>query len=247
MGLWIRTITLYGIHFIPATTLTPIYGANSAVGQLDSSFESKYHITGSMLPISTYQALNGISPSLGLIAGVSRGNNGNIWVADIDNDRVIELNKAGGLVRGFYGSFLTELGAETEDETDTDDEETETYDVLHVVYNNDTGILYTVFDKSITMEFYINDDKELYVEYNAKSYKFSDFWQNVNISHEVCNVIYTEFKKQYPDKFRFANLGSKNWEETFLKVINNHLREYNKIIDVFIRRNGEVTFKLEHE
>ena len=101
-----------------------------------------------------------------------------------------------------------------------------------------------MFDRAITLEFYVDNSKELCVEYNTAKYTFSDFWQNVHDSKEICRLVYHAFEKQHPDKFKAASLGAKNWEEIFLKIINNHFRKYDKNIDIFIRTNGDVINEL---
>ena len=145
------------------------YGTQSNTVQLDDDLTELYRITGTTLPKSTYQAMNDIQPSFGLLTGVSRGNQGNIWVADIDNDRVVEVDKSGALVKAFYGSFLTvpidSYGIEdfgpgrnvyssgTSDVTTTTSTSTlaigATLDVLQNIYNSEEGVLYVVFDASL--------------------------------------------------------------------------------------------------
>ena len=58
---------------------------------------------GSMFPRSTNQVIHDKTPSLGLVTAVARGDSGDIWFTDIDNNRVYEVNKAGDLIRGFEG------------------------------------------------------------------------------------------------------------------------------------------------
>jgi len=137
------------------------YGTQSSAFQLDENMVTLYQMTGSTLPRSTYQAQNDIAPSLGLVTGVSRGNNGNIWITDTDNDRVVELDKAGALVRGFYGTFLTVPidpygieengpGSNTNVASVTTTTITlalnQTLEVLQAIYNSSEGVLYVVFD-----------------------------------------------------------------------------------------------------
>ena len=152
------------------------YGSNENVYQLDDNLTELYNITGTTLPRSTYQVLNSISPSLGLVGGVARGNNGNIWIADIDNDRIVEVDKSGALIRGFYGSFLSEpidpygtedagpgsntdiVSVTTSTTTDLVGSTTtstttlslgQQMNVLQAVYNPSEGILYVVFDQDL--------------------------------------------------------------------------------------------------
>lgn len=137
------------------------YGTDKHVKQLNSSLTEIYDITGSALPITTNQSLNGTSPSLGLVTGVQRGSEGNVWVTDVDNDRVLELDKSGSLITGFYGTFLKEPsdtygteetgpGSNINVQTATSSSSLgSTIEVLHSVYNSDEGILYVVFDSDI--------------------------------------------------------------------------------------------------
>jgi hypothetical protein len=142
---------------------TYYYGVDGGAYQLDSDLVELYKVVGAALPITTSQILNGQAPSLGMVTGVSRGNNGNLWITDIDNDRVVEVDKAGNLVRGFYGSFLTapvdpygfeEMGPGSNVVTNTTLNTSTsvispTLTVLHSIYNPDTGNLYVVFDKDL--------------------------------------------------------------------------------------------------
>lgn len=137
------------------------YGSNGFAVQLDDNLTQLYKITGFMLPRSTPQVIRNESPSLGSITGVSRGDNGNIWVTDIDNDRVIELGKNGDLVRMFMGSFLTdptdvygteEFGPGSNENYPTAsvaEEGSETLQVLQSFYNSDKKTLYIIFNKNI--------------------------------------------------------------------------------------------------
>jgi len=139
-----------------------IYGSDGYINQTDSSLNSKYTISGTILPVSINQAMNALPSGFGMITGVSKGENGNVWLADIDNDRVVEIDLSGSLVRGFYGSYLTDpLEVTTTEETTTTTTtvanasattatgviENPFVYVLSSVYNYDKHILYIVFDK----------------------------------------------------------------------------------------------------
>ena len=138
-----------------------IYGSIGNAIQLDSNLNEIYKLYGTSLPYTTNQALNNLPPSLGTITCVSRGNNGNVWVSDIDNDRVVELDKTGHLVTGFYGSFLTAPidpygtedygpGSNINANTNTQPIVTGTdLTVLHSVYNPNNGTLYVVFNQDL--------------------------------------------------------------------------------------------------
>ena len=128
-----------------------IYGTNGEVVQLDDNMSVLYSIPGTTLPRSTYQILNNLSPGLEFVAGVSRGNNGSFWIADTDNDRVVEIDKSGSLIRGFWGSYLVENAEESgTTTTSTTTLTTNLVNILSSLYNSDKGILYTVFDRDLT-------------------------------------------------------------------------------------------------
>ena len=105
--------------------------------------------------------------------------------------------------------------------------------------------VHPILDRSITIEFYIASDKKLYILYNKKKYTFKEFWSKVADSEKVCIYILQQFKFQYPDLYKRANSISKDWKETFLKVVNNHMRIKDQKLDVFIRSSGDVIFNLE--
>jgi len=136
-----------------------IYGADNVVSIRDKDLNELYRITSSMLPQSTYQILNNIPPSLGLVTGVSRGNNGGIWFCDTDNDRAIETDRAGGLIRGFFGSYLVENQPIESNVSSTTTTTTianstaavENLAILQTVYNSEKGILYIIFNRDTTL------------------------------------------------------------------------------------------------
>ena len=137
-----------------------IYGSQGSARQLNDSLEEVYGITGSYLPRSTNQVLSGEGPSLGLITAVARGNDGSIWMADTDNDRILEVNKAGNIIRGFQGSFISPPvdnygvedsgpGSNTGVVASTVAGNEFTLAILHSLYNLTDGILYVVFNKDL--------------------------------------------------------------------------------------------------
>ncbi len=138
------------------------YGASGKVVHMNSAMETLYEITGTSLPTSTYQKMNSLSPSLGHVCAVCRGNDGNVWVADTTNDRIVEMDKYGNLVRGFYGSFLRQpdnvYGVEDSGPGSNVDyvassaipsHASETIDVLHSIYNPLNGELYIIFNREL--------------------------------------------------------------------------------------------------
>lgn len=162
-----------------------IYGTQGEVNQLNSNLVEIYNITGSMIPRSTYQILNDLPPSLGLITGVDRGNDGNIWLCDTDNDRVLEVDKSGELVKGFFGSFLVENNTSSSNVTSEVTTTTTTalfeeVNILQSLYNNETGVLYTIFDKDVLdadviFQYLRVGSNSFYVDSLTKSYAMDLF------------------------------------------------------------------------
>jgi hypothetical protein len=104
-----------------------------------------------------------------------------------------------------------------------------------------------IFGKTITLEFYIDYDRVLHVVYNLKNYTFLRFWNEVADADELCRIIYNQFENEFPHLFKKQKKRSKDWKETFIRFINNHLREYDKVMDVVIKSSGDVTITLENE
>jgi len=99
--------------------------------------------------------------------------------------------------------------------------------------------------KTITMEFFINSKKILFVRYNGTDFSFSQFWQKIPEAEKICYRINEEFKMQFPDLYKEESFHAKDWKEVFLKFINSHLGYKDNILDVFIRSNGEISINLE--
>jgi plastocyanin len=165
------------------------YGTQSSAFQLDENLVTLYQITGSTLPRSTYQAQNDASPSLGLVTGASLGGNGNIFISDTDNDRVLELDRSGGLIVGLYGSFLNppidnyggENGVQNSNVTSTASTTTislnQTLNVLQAIYNSGTGILYIVFDSDLENIYDPNntlDINKMYLKIGSQVFYLND-------------------------------------------------------------------------
>ena len=121
---------------------TIYYGSTGSASQVDSSFNVLKNVTGTLIPRSTYQVMNGIPPSFGTITGVVRGNDGNFVLSDIDNDRIIEVDGSGSLIRGFMGSFPTPPDANAVSAATS-------INVLHSLYNPMEGSLYIVCDSNL--------------------------------------------------------------------------------------------------
>ena len=150
------------------------YGTEGKAVQIDSDLSELYSISGSMVPRNTIEVLNDSPASLGLVTGIDRGDNGNIWVADADNNRIVEFDKYGLLQRGYYGSFIA------------NDEAfsllSSTFGVLHSVYNSGKGVLYIVFNQGI-----INiaiDLSKIYLKMSTQRFALTDSTQEITGSSD---------------------------------------------------------------
>lgn len=83
-----------------------IYGSEAKIIKADANCNPIMEIAGTALPKTTYQVLNNLSPSFGQISAVEKGGNNTFWVADTDNNRIVQIDESGKLVCGLYGSFL---------------------------------------------------------------------------------------------------------------------------------------------
>ena len=183
------------------------YGTDGRIVRLNDAMLEEFYAKGTALPKSTYQAKNNLAPGFGLITGVDRGNNGNLWLTDVDNDRVIEVDKYGNLVRGFYGSFLsapydpygneengpgsnTNVSAPSTSSTSSATQ----INVLHSIYNPSTGILYIIFDQNIE-NIYVStttlDTDKIYVKIGTSRFNLQDS------TFELLGVDETQYNRWY--------------------------------------------------
>ena len=133
------------------------YGSQGSVSQTDANLNQLFSNAGTSIPVGTRQVLAGESPGFGQVSAVKRGENDTIWVADTENDRVLQIDKSGNVVFGLWGSFLTEPfdGYGTEEAgpgSNTDyvsppaiSTATTVPNVLYAMYNPSTMILSVVF------------------------------------------------------------------------------------------------------
>jgi len=137
------------------------FGSDGLVEQSDSSFATIFSDSGSSFPKSTRQILAGESAGFGQVSAVKRGENDTFWVADTDNDRVLQIDKAGNIVFGLWGSFIEDpfdgygteesgpgsnVDYETSPEISSDEK---TPIALYSIYNPTTQILSIVFSQNL--------------------------------------------------------------------------------------------------
>lgn len=99
--------------------------------------------------------------------------------------------------------------------------------------------------KTITMEFFFDPARVLCLRYNNNEMTFACFWQKIPEAGKICYRVNEEFSLQFPALYKELQLTSKDWKETFLKFVNTHLNRRDRILDIFIRSNGEIIIHLE--
>jgi hypothetical protein len=192
------------------------FASEGYVGQLSSSLEEKFSFNGSSLPKSTNQHVNDISSSLGYISGISRGDNGSLWLADTDNDRILKVDKYGNLIIGFYGSFIdvpddpygieengpgsneeeileSSVSTETADSSNVNNENVSVLlNVIHSIYNNNSGELYIIYDDYLEniydTQSNLNKDK-IYLKVGSHRFNLSEsYFELLGISEEKYDI-----------------------------------------------------------
>lgn len=196
-----------------------IYGSNRLISKIDGDFDLKNKFSGSNLIRSTRQILNNEPPSLGLVSGIDIGNNGNIWVSDLSNDRVIEMDKNGIVFRCFQGSFVN-------GESDND------FKILQCIYNPSEGIIYIVFNQPLNNIYEIENRIDLdSISISVGSHKiyFDDsevellgipkeklnMWENVDLNSFGVDSI-----EEYTFDSHILSMKIKGANRTFLDVFS---------------------------
>ncbi len=101
------------------------------------------------------------------------------------------------------------------------------------------------FETTISLEFYIDSEKKIFVKYNNLTYEFIRFWKKVPLAPEICRHVYTAITERFPNKFNEVYSHREDWVKVFIKFINKYFYLYDDYLDVLIKRNGEVDLHLE--
>ena len=196
-----------------------IYGQNGLISKESYDSSSILYILGNLLPKSTSQIISGKGASFGQISGVTNGNRGTFWIVDTDNDKVVELDSSGRLLRGFYGSFLSpphdaygdedrgvgtsgqggDLNEEAESSEDFSDAQLR---VLHSIYNNETRELFVVFNRNLDLNNFNVNLSKFFLSIKANRVYFDE---NTEVSplgidlpkYNMWNTIDNSFKSQF--------------------------------------------------
>ena len=205
------TIRLSGTGDVGGLT----YGTAGALIKADENLATLLAISGGALPRSTQQVLNGLPAGFGQVSSFAWGPNGSYFIADTDNDRVVQINASGQLLFGLYGSFLQDQADPYGNEDNgpvagvaTTQPNGGAPTVLHAIYNPTTAVLNVVFDHSLEM---VNDSSttlnpsKLYLAIGSNRIHFSadtkfQLWGidevKINAWENTGNVYLPQFAQQ---------------------------------------------------
>lgn len=148
---------------------TFLFGTDGSVKQLESDLTERLELTGSAMPRSYLQLLNGESAGFGQLSAVEFGVDGTFVVADTDNDRILEIDRSGSLKWGLMGAFVGEpdnplvvtAEEDTDEEADTGEADTtesteeseeveRTLTPVGCYYNPSNNLLSIMFDNYLS-------------------------------------------------------------------------------------------------
>ena len=136
------------------------YGVSGSLIKADDTLASLLTISGAALPKSTNQHLNGTSAGLGQVTSFDWGPDGSYFLADTDNDRVVQIGSDGKLLFGIYGAFTQEPqspygnednGAAPAVATTSTSNVAARPTVLHAIYNPTASVLSVIFTDIVEM------------------------------------------------------------------------------------------------
>jgi hypothetical protein len=140
-----------------------VYGKDKHVYEASDDFDEILKISGTLLPRTTRQVINDITPSWGQISAVQKGVGNTFWIADTDNDRVVQIDESGKLLFGLYGSFLNdpvdvyggEDGGPGSNNYDgvvpAEPVQYDSFEILHSIYNPQNHVLTLIFNRPMSV------------------------------------------------------------------------------------------------
>jgi len=84
---------------------TYVMGADGSIERLNSDYSEKLKLYGTSAPLSFKQMKSGSSPGFGKVVSVEPGVDGTFVISDIENDRVLEVDRDGSVVWGLMGAY----------------------------------------------------------------------------------------------------------------------------------------------
>ncbi len=151
---------------------TYVLGSDGSVKQLSESGSEQLNVTGIAAPKSFKQMVSGGS-GFGKVTAVDRSPDGNFLIADPENDRVLEIDKAGNVLWGVMGSYPTEpinpwadssvVSSDTSDASSVDSSEVtqeRTLEVVGCYYDPNTSKMTIMFNEN-TADLYTSANIDL--------------------------------------------------------------------------------------
>jgi len=137
----VNTSRVSGTGLYNVVQSTPInvdgryFAKNSSVSEINDENIGVYGFSGSLMPVSPNQARSwsqSSSRGFSTVSSVVRKFNKNFLVADLNNNRVMEIDSAGNLIKGFGSTYSIDSS----------------FYPLSATYNSDSKILSLVFTKA---------------------------------------------------------------------------------------------------
>lgn len=165
-----------------------IYSTDNAVQKANETFVSYYGYTGTNLPISPNQAIE-IAASDGRVGldtptSVYRMANKNMLICDTYNDRVIEVDSRGNLIKGFGSHYAPSVSG---------------FFPISASYNPDTGILQILFNSiyEVDEEAFVMSSIKLFNNGTVASLNSLDKIVSAGISKRILNIQLSSTKKNF--------------------------------------------------
>lgn len=115
------------------------YAFSNAINEMDTDGTSLIGFSGSLIPISPIQAANWANyktVGYNYLSSVVRKIDKNFIIVDTNNNRVLEIDRAGNIIKGFGSTYTINSN--------------DLYP-LSAIYNNVSGVLSVVFTKAVTV------------------------------------------------------------------------------------------------
>ena len=136
---------------------TYLYTASGVLKQLNSDMSERLSVYGQNVPKSFVQLKNGTEAGFGQISAVDVGLRDSFFIADTDNDRVLEVDKSGNVLWGLMGVFpetpinpyASSSGSSGSGGSSTSSTSSSTFAPLGCYYNVDESRLYVMFNADL--------------------------------------------------------------------------------------------------
>ncbi len=184
-----------------------VYSSDGKITQLNNDFSEKLSVLGNNLPKSFQQMLSDEPSGLGQVSSVDLGLRNSFFIADTDNDRVLEIDKSGNVLWGIMGAYPeTPINPYVEGSTTSGNSPDESFKLIGCFYNKASNIISLIFNTYIeniyssstfdlkkmylragARRIFLNENKNNYYlngisrEYYGKSFENNEYLTNSNV------------------------------------------------------------------